>query len=312
MNRGQSIRLFLVDGTSNGLWTAEIMGKTIRATVAPRNTLAALAERPEVQKTGVYVLGGTDQENPLRQVIYIGQSENVWERLRQHDSDSKKDFWERTIIFTSTDTNLTKAHILYLESRLITLSNISARSKVENGNSPSLPALPESDQAYMEEWLDWIKILLPVLGYNFAMPVPVLIKGNQTDDTTSEAGDGLKLYMDKVGVNARLHEVNGEWIIVAGSTLRKEVKDSLPDSLVKLRESLITEGIIVDDAFNTEYLKFTRNYPASSLSMASSLIGGATYSGTGSWIVEATNEPYYLWRQRQLDEAEKQLISQED
>jgi predicted GIY-YIG superfamily endonuclease len=311
MNRGQSIRLFLVDGTPSGLWIAEIMGKTIRATVFPRNSLDTLTKRPEVHKTGIYVLSGTDQNNPLRQTIYIGQSENAWGRLRQHDADENKDFWKRTVIFTSNDANLTKSHVLYLESRLIELANASSRATIENGMAPALPALPESEQAYMEEWLDWVKILLPVLGYDFAVPVPDVATDNEEIKPISQdVTPTLKLKMDKVGVNAKLHQINGEWIIISGSTMRKETQASLSDSLVELRKSLLSDGIIIEDETNENYWKFVKNYPATSLSMAASLIAGAQYSGPGAWVIEETNEAYWQWRKRQLDEAEKQLSAQ--
>jgi D-arabinose 1-dehydrogenase-like Zn-dependent alcohol dehydrogenase len=73
----------------------------------------------ESQRPGVYFLlerHSTDHKN----TVYIGESENVFRRLIEHDR--KKDFWNEVIIFTSKDENLTKSHIKYLEARLTDLT----------------------------------------------------------------------------------------------------------------------------------------------------------------------------------------------
>lgn len=85
MSLGRSLRLFLVDGTSNGLLTAEIMNWTGHVLTGPRSKLAELVQRPECGRTGVYFLVGPDPENNLRFKVYIGESDDVAKRLKQHN-----------------------------------------------------------------------------------------------------------------------------------------------------------------------------------------------------------------------------------
>ena len=66
MSQGRSIRLFLVDGTPNGLLTAEIMNWTGHVLTGPRSKLAELVQRPECARTGVYFLVGPDPDDSLR------------------------------------------------------------------------------------------------------------------------------------------------------------------------------------------------------------------------------------------------------
>lgn len=82
---GRSIRLFLVDGTPNGLLTAEIMNWTGHALTGPRSRLAELIKRPECSRTGVYFLVGPDPDNAARSLVYIGESDDVASRLKQHN-----------------------------------------------------------------------------------------------------------------------------------------------------------------------------------------------------------------------------------
>ena len=59
---GKQVRLFLVDGTVGGLMTAEILNWTGHMLRARRKDLARIKNREEAQRTGVYVLIGTDEE----------------------------------------------------------------------------------------------------------------------------------------------------------------------------------------------------------------------------------------------------------
>ena len=83
-------------------------------------------------------------------MVYIGESDNVFNRLLQHAKDEKKDFWRLAAVVTSKDENLTKSHSRYLESRLISLTLSAKRATLLNTNSPPLPPLPEADIADME------------------------------------------------------------------------------------------------------------------------------------------------------------------
>jgi len=121
---GKSIRLYLADGTPGGLLTAEIMNWTGHVVAAPRSDLAGLLKRPEASRTGIYLLLGDDPDSLGGSLAYIGEGDDVWKRLYQHaraEDQGGKDFWDRAIMLTSKDANLTKAHARYLESRWVQL-----------------------------------------------------------------------------------------------------------------------------------------------------------------------------------------------
>ncbi|XOV76590.1 MAG: GIY-YIG nuclease family protein [Phycisphaerales bacterium] len=169
MTSGKSIKLFLVDGDANGLVTAEIGQWTGKALVVPRASIEKLAKRSEAAKPGIYVLSGPDPEDSDADRVYIGEAENVFSRIRQHLKG--KDFWKRVCLFTSSDEHLTKAHIKYLESRLVEIIASAGRVVLDNGNVPPRPSLPESDCADMETYLSQVQVLLPVLGLSITQPV---------------------------------------------------------------------------------------------------------------------------------------------
>ena len=153
-----TIKLFLPLGDAKSLRTAEISNWTGKAIAAPRTELDDLLQREELDKAGVYILSGTD---PLSgsPTAYIGEAEIIRERLKQHKAKE----WVSAIVFISKDENLTKAHVRYLESRLLAEASQVARFTLEQNQSGGAK-LPESDREDMEVFLSRIRQLLPVLG----------------------------------------------------------------------------------------------------------------------------------------------------
>ena len=161
-----TIKLFLPRGDAKSLRTAEISNWTGKAIAAPRTELDELLQREELDKAGVYILSGSDllSGSPL---AYIGEAEVIRERLKQHKT---KEFWILAIVFVSKDENLTKAHVRYLENRLLTEAAQVGRCTLEQ-NQASGSKLPESDREDMEVFLSHIRQLLPVLGSDLLIPV---------------------------------------------------------------------------------------------------------------------------------------------
>ncbi len=298
--KGRTVKIYLVDGIPSGVMTAEIMNWTGKFTVAPRTQLADLAQRDELKRTGVYILAGQNPKDPTQEMVYIGESDNIWKRLIQHNNDTSKDFWGKTIIITSKDENLTKAHGRYLESRLIQIASQAQRAQVINGTNPETTSLPEPDIADMEYFLAQIQMILPVLGFTFAVPLPKIniVQNSESPDSVSPV-----FHFNYAGSNAEAQEVNGEFIIFEGSTARKAHTNSLPESYIQIREKLLKEGKLVDSQ-NPDYWVFAQNVPLQSPSTAANIVGGASLNGRQHWKVKNTGESYAQWQDEQIKKAE--------
>lgn len=143
MTHGKSIKLFLVDGSINGILTAEIINWTGHVLSAPRTKLLDLIQREECARTGIYFLVGQDPEDSLPSV-YIGESDDVANRLKQHnrtEAAGGKNFWEKVCLVTGKDQNITKTHIKYLESRLIDIAKRSGTMPTQKWHSTPLQPL---------------------------------------------------------------------------------------------------------------------------------------------------------------------------
>lgn len=306
--KGRTVRIFLVDGMPSGIITAEIMNWTGRFTVAPRSQLADLAQRGELKRTGIYFLTGQDPKDPSQEIVYIGESDNTWKRLTQHNDDANKEFWSKTIVVTSKDENLTKSHVRYLESRLIQIATQAHRVKVVNGTNPEPTNLPEPDIADMEYFLEQIQMLLPVLGYSFAIPLPQSNIPQQTDENNNVSPVFTFNY---AGTSATAQEINGEFIVFEGSTARKAQTHSLADPYLQIREKLVKEGKL-KDSDNTDYWVFVLNVPFQSPSTAANIVGGASLNGRIHWKVKETGKSYAQWQEEEVKHAMDNNIEKEE
>lgn len=214
---GKQVKLFLVDGTPGGLTTAEITNWTGHVLSARRSDLADLLRREEAERTGVYLLLGEDESAVGDTRCYVGEADVVATRLRSHAKD--KAFWNQVVVITSKDTNLTKSHGRYLESRLIELAAQAGRVTLENGTAPPTPRLPEADASDMEYFLGQLQIVLPVLGVN-----AIRVRSARTDAAQSTPSESpiFTLRNARQGVDASAQQVDGEFIMLSGSVVVPE------------------------------------------------------------------------------------------
>ena len=78
--------------------------------------------------------GGPSEGDSPQPRIYIGEADVGRARIDSHLRG--KDFWTHLILFTSKDENLNKAHVKYIESRLISLAQKAKRAELDNSNAP--------------------------------------------------------------------------------------------------------------------------------------------------------------------------------
>lgn len=262
MMQPATIKLFLVNGSPDGLRTAEISNWTGKAVACPRSEIKALLEREECDGPGVYFLYGIDAETEMP-ALYIGEAEAVRKRLKQHVN---KDFWTSAIAIISKDDNLTKAHVRYLEGLLIEHAS-SLRGIVLVNTVSGGAKLPESEQAEMDVFLDKIYQLLPVLGLSCFKP------SSDTADSKSW------LFIKAKGIEAKGRRTANGFLIARGSQTTLEPMPRATRMKSK-RQKLIDLGVL---EARENCLVFTDDYEFSSPSYAGSVVKGGAINGLKAW-----------------------------
>ena len=262
-----TIKLFLVHGDPKRLRTAELSNWNGKAIAGPRSEFDSLLAREESERSGVYFLTGVDPGSG-RGAVYVGEAESIRDRIKSHLA---KDFWNH-VVFVVGNENLTKAHVRYLEGRLIDQAKAVGRADMKNAQG-SGSRLPESDREDMEIFLEKIHQLLPVLGVEVFVPVATVMMA--TDDL------GI-LTCEIKGLKATGRLTPNGMVVMAGSEAVLTVRPSTqkyPWSL-EMRQKLKAEGSLVDAG---DRLQFARDVEFTSPSAAAAVIHGGQANGLTSW-----------------------------
>ncbi|HDM79420.1 MAG TPA: GIY-YIG nuclease family protein [Deltaproteobacteria bacterium] len=264
---GKLISIFLIDGIPDGRLVGEISNWTGKAFKIPRKLLKESAKREELAKTGVYFLFGKSEDNPDEDAVYIGEAEEAYKRLAQQQ---KMEFWSEAVVFISKDENLNKAHVKYLESKIYDIAKAAKRYTITNSSIPTCPALSESEQAVMTEFISNLRVLINTLGYKVLEPFA---------DATEKQKN---LYFIKAarGADGKAVVTNEGVVVIEGSEIATSTVPSMSSAFIKQRQKLIDQGVIKK---TDEKLIFTKDYLFSSPSTAAAVVMGRNANGRIEW-----------------------------
>ena len=266
-----SLRIFVADGDPDGLRIVEKSNWIGKALVFPRALLPQVKARPELTQTGVYLLLGPrpDGEGDMH---YVGEGDPIRPRLETHYA--QKDFWTRAIGFTTTTAGqLNKAHVQFLESRLLALARAAKRLPLDNANQPAEPSLSEADRADMEVFLGHMLGMLPVLGVHAFEQAP----------KAPAAKAGPVLTCKGKGVQATGYEASQGFVVRAGSQAVAEAVPSMAQyvrGMYDLRQELISNGVL---ALQGGLYQFSQDYTFSAPSTAAAVVLGRSANGRVEW-----------------------------
>jgi len=293
--KAQSLELFFIDGTPDGMLTAEVFNWTGHVLMTPRTQLSAALRRTEAHYTGVYLLLGEDVNGSM---IYIGEGEDIGDRIKSHDT--KKDWWTTAVLITSAANNLNKAHVKYLESRLVEEARRVGKTRLDNGNIPPRPSLSEASGSNMESFLEYILMVLPALRIDsfLAQTRPKVQPSKPVADNQASEAVIFEIHSSKHGIDATAILENGELVVQAGSNGRREwSKGSGNHTYGKLFAELVNASILVEKGDGRQ---FSENYAFKSPSAAAAMIYGRASNGTTDWKVKGSGKTYKEWEAEKL------------
>lgn len=269
MAYGKVIELFLVNGTADSLIIAELSNWNGKAIKIPRIEVSS-CDLDDITQAGVYFL--FCKEDDGSDSVYIGEAENVKDRLVQHlrdyQSEKEKYYWNTAVIFIGRDLN--KALIRYLENRFVEIARENKRYLVLTKNTYSNTVMKKSQIAVMEEFIDNVKILINSLGYKVLEPLV------QKDIVNTTVDDEI-LHISSGSVNAKGKVTAEGFVVFAGANIdKRDSSDSLSQGMKMLRQKLL-ESDKVDNYITKDDILF------SSSSAAAKFVLGYNVSGPQKW-----------------------------
>ncbi|MBS4224206.1 GIY-YIG nuclease family protein [Lederbergia citrea] len=265
MNLGKTIQIYMPDGSPISIKIAEITTRIVQLILIPRNKLSEMAQREEAKNVGIYFLFGKSDTDG-KPNVYIGEAENCYERLKQHNRDTKKDFWNVAVAVVSKTGSFTKSHVKYLESFCYKQALSIGRFHIENGNIPTQSSLPEPMIADLMDNYETMKTLLSALGY----PIFEQIVNEETKEI---------FYCKGKDADAQGEFTNEGFVVFKGSVCNL-IESSSAGRLKNIRKELIQNQVLIQQE---DVLVFQENYIFSSPSAAAGAVLARRANGWTEW-----------------------------
>jgi len=222
MTKPYTIRLFVPNGNPDEIKVIDKMNWTGVGIEVARSVWKDQKQREEFNQAGIYILIGYQEEADDLPTLYIGQGDTIRSRIDSHEKN--KAFWDKALIFISSNRGLNRAHITWLEWALIQQAIKAARCNLDNSVSPNEPVLTESEKADTTEFLNEILSILPLVEIR-VFEEPEKIK---TDETVPARGaqalDTVVVPAQEDGFNRVFLGENSWYAIRIGGGMRGALK----------------------------------------------------------------------------------------
>ena len=192
------IQTYLPDGTLEGTRIIELSDSNIKAYVIPRLQLNSVKGREDLLHPSLYFLVSSSES-----LGYIGESENFFHRIKNHDQN--KQFWDVAIAIVSTTNSLEKSDVKYLESLAVERAQAGSM-KIENKTVPAKNNIHEFKLHIMQKILDDTQLILTSLGYD-------ILSSPQKQEQT--------WYCTAKKTNAKAQFRGDQFVLLAGSIIDK-------------------------------------------------------------------------------------------
>lgn len=270
-----------MDGEVTGRIKCTLSNWTGLAYKVPRPYLEKCKNRQDLKQSGVYFLFGKNDDG--EDEVYIGQAgirkngEGVLFRVSEHLKDEI--YFSDVVMLTTQNNSFGPTEISYLENKFTNMAIDVDRYKVRNGNDPNPGNVTEEKESELEDFIEYSKMVLGVLGYKIFVPIvdkDIKEKYENNNDKESILYLSRKSGKSNRQIEAKCKRTDEGFVVLKGSMI--EIIDSIaiPKSIKELREQCIDKNEIVDGKLN-------KNYLFNSPSYAAAFVLGTNANGRTSW-----------------------------
>ena len=184
-------------------------------------------------------------------------------------------------MITAAGDALNKAHIRYLEARLVETALGIGRVSLDNQTAPLRPRLTEAAEANMEGFLDRLLLVMPALRVDLFLSQTQRIRETADQGTAIDLA-AFALKTPKYGIKAEAVAQDGRFIVRAGSLAQANwiAKAKRRSNYAQLHAQLVKAGVLVAEG---KLARFAEDTVFSSPSAAAAVITGRCFGCTLSF-----------------------------
>lgn len=271
-----------MDGDVTGRIKCTLANWTGLAYKVPRSYLDKCKDRQDLKQSGVYFL--FDKNDNGEDEVYIGQAgirkngEGVLFRVAEHLKDEA--YFSDVVMLTTQNNSFGPTEISYLENRFTNMAISTDRFNVRNGNYPNPGNVTEEKKSELEDFVEYSKMVLGVLGYKVFVP---LVKS--TIEEINEENEELILYLSRKSkksnktIEAKCMRTNEGFVVLKDSIIEEIDSRAIPKTIKDIREKCREANEIIDG-------RLTKNYLFNSPSYAAAFVLGMHTNGKTDWKTE--------------------------
>lgn len=263
-----TIQTFFPNGNPRSIQISNIPIRTVQSILIPRDNLKEVSLCEGLNYNGIYFL--FEEEGYLQANgetnVYIGESEDIAERLNNHARN--KDNWIVAIVFTTTskENQLNKAELKYLENYCYQKVLEAGRYKLDQ-NVPTQSFVSEARKAELEDIFQSISTLLTFSGYPLFIPV---VSSNNLSEKEE------LFYLNVRGSDAKAIYSKDGMTVFKGSKMTT-LEPNKGFRRQKLLNQLIASEIIDRNG------QFLKDYTFTAPSTAVDILSKGSYNGWNAW-----------------------------
>ena len=205
------------------------------------------------------IFGKSDEtEKP---VVYIGQAgsrkngEGILNRLSEHKRNPDKDYWNEAVVFTTSNNSFGPTEISFLENKFCNLAIAANRYEVKNGNEPTLGNITEEKESELEEFAEYARMIMGVLGHNVFEPLNIENDAiaTQTQAQTSASEHSIRFYLSRkikdanCTVEATAMQTTEGFVVLKGSRISPVEDSTISTGISKSRQLAKIENDILQE-----------------------------------------------------------------
>ena len=186
--------------------------------------------------------------------------------------------WYEAVAFTTSNNIFGATEISWLENRFFALAVNVNRYEAKNGNEPNAGNVTEEKESELEEYVEYAKIVMGVLGHLVFEP---LVQNRAIHNTDHEEDDdNLEFFMEQkmqntgMTVKAKCKRSSEGYIVLRGSVINSKTNEKTCSGVAKKAR----EKAKVDENYT-----LLEDVLFSSPSAASMFVTGASSNGYTAW-----------------------------
>ena len=245
----------------DGIRICRIEGKSLVTIVIPREQLAEAERLPQLPQRGIYYL--LDEDHGVLSRVYAGQTIQGIPRLENHRT--KKDFWNKAIMFLDEDWNIDRDVLDALEAKAISFVREHGAYETDNKLVPA-PRLSPYKEQRVEELHNDILFRMEALGFDLDRN-EVAVPSHQKTFCTRKNG---------IHAQGQYNTKDGSFTVLAGSEI------DLDRAVIKNRGAIELRSRLFTGASGKQML--FKDVSFSSPSAAAIFVLGGSQNGWIEWL----------------------------